>query len=32
MYAIIIDVVALNCIGDVHHSAIHPFLKHLKKY
>ena len=32
MCAIVIDVVALNCIGDVRRSAIHPFLKHLKKY
>ena len=32
IYAIVIDVVALNCIGDVRRSAIHPFLKHLKKY
>ena len=32
MYAIVIDVVALNCIGDVRRSAIHPFLEHLKKY
>lgn len=30
--AIIIDVVALNCIGDVRRSAIHPFLEHLKVY
>lgn len=32
MCAIVIDVVALNCIGDVRRSAIHPFLEHLKKY
>ena len=32
MCAIIIDVVALNCVGDVRRSAIHPFLEHLKKY
>ena len=32
MCAIIIDVVALNCIGDVRRSAIHPFLEHLKTY
>lgn len=32
MCAIVIDVVALNCIGDVRHSVIHPFLEHLKKY
>lgn len=32
MCAIVIDVVALNCIGDVRHSAIHPFQEHLKKY
>ena len=32
MCAIIIDVVALNCIGDVRRSAIHPFLEHLKNY
>lgn len=30
--AIIIDVVALNCIGDVRRSTIHPFLEHLKVY
>lgn len=30
--AIIVDVVALNCIGDVRRSAIHPFLEHLKVY
>lgn len=29
---IIIDVVTLNCIGDVRRSAIHPFLEHLKVY
>ena len=32
MCAIVIDVVALNCIGHVRRSAIHPFLEHLKKY
>ena len=32
MCAIIIDVVALNCIGDVRRSVIHPFLEHLKKH
>ena len=32
MCAIIIDVVAFNCIGDVRRSAIHPFLEHLKVY
>ena len=32
MCAIVIDVVALNCIGDVRRSAIHPFLEHLKVY
>ena len=32
MLSIIIDVVALNCIGDVRRSVIHPFLEHLKKY
>jgi membrane protein len=32
MCAIIIGVVALNCIGDVHRSTTHPFLEHLKKY
>ena len=32
IYAIVIDVVALNCIGDARRSAIHPFLKHLKIY
>ena len=32
MCAIVIDVVALNCIGDVRRSVIHPFLEHLKKY
>ena len=32
MCAIVIDVVALNCIGDVCRSAIHPFLEHLKVY
>ena len=32
MCAIIINVVALNCIGDVRRSATHPFLEHLKKY
>ena len=32
IYAIVIDIVALNCIGNVCRSAIHPFLKHLKKY
>ncbi len=32
MYAIVIDVVALNCIGDFRRSATHPFLEHLKKY
>lgn len=32
MCAIVIDVVALNCIGDVRRSAIHPFLEHLKTY
>ena len=32
IYAIIIDVVALNCIGDFRRSATHPFLEHLKKY
>lgn len=32
MCAIVIDVVALNCIGDVRCSAIHPFLEHLKTY
>lgn len=32
MFAIIIDIVALNHIGDVRRSAIHPFLAHLKKY
>ena len=30
IYAIIIDVVALNCIGDFRRSATHPFLEHLK--
>lgn len=30
--AIIVDVVALNCIGDVRRSAIHFFLEHLKVY
>lgn len=32
MCAIVIDVVALNCIGDVRRSVIHPFLEHLKTY
>ena len=32
MCAVIIDVVALNCIGDVRRSAIHPFLEHVKTY
>lgn len=32
MCAIVIDVVALNCIGDVRRSTIHPFLEHLKTY
>jgi len=32
MCAIVIDVVALNRIGDVRRSAIHPFLEHLKEY
>ena len=32
IYAIIIDVVALNCIGDFRRSATHPFLEHLKEY
>lgn len=32
MCAIIIDVVTFNCVEDVRRSAIHPFLKHLKKY
>ena len=32
IYAIVIDIVTLNCIGNVCRSAIHPFLKHLKKY
>lgn len=32
MCAIAVDSVALNRIGDVRRSAIHPFLEHLKKY
>ena len=32
MCAIIRDVVTFNCVEDVRRSAIHPFLKHLKKY
>lgn len=34
MYAIVIGIVALNRIGDVRRSTIHPFLilEHLKKY
>lgn len=32
MFAIIIDIVALNRIGDICHFAIHPSLEHLKKY
>ena len=32
MCAIAVDIVALNRIGDVRHSAIHPFQEHLKKY
>ena len=32
MCAFAVDIVALNYIGDVRRSAIHPFLEHLKKY
>ena len=32
MCAIAVDIVALNHIGDVRRSAIHPFLEHLKEY
>lgn len=32
MCAIAVDIVTLNYIGDVHRSAIHPFLEHLKTY
>ncbi len=32
MFAIIIDIVALNRIGDVRRFAIHPSLEHLEKY
>lgn len=31
MCAIVVDIVALNYIGDVRRSAIHPFLEHLKE-
>lgn len=32
MFAIIIDTVAINRIGDARRSVIHPFLEHLKTY
>lgn len=32
MFAVIINIVALNYIGDVRRSVIHPFLEHLKTY